>query len=115
MELITLKNEDKHTVVLSSHLVLVFEKMHCEPTKLMHGADMHIYHIRGYFCGGFIFEIFASQSSQKFPLQYMAISSCAWHIVVNALPCAWHNVVIKPNAYSNDIMPCAGKPVKGPI
>ena len=33
------------------------------------------YCIRGYFCGGFIFANSASQSSQKCPLQYMAIYS----------------------------------------
>ena len=33
------------------------------------------YSIRGYFCGGFIFVNFMSQSSQKFQLQYMAIYS----------------------------------------
>ena len=31
--------------------------------------------VRGNFCGGFIFTNFASQSSQKFPPQYMAIYS----------------------------------------
>ena len=29
--------------------------------------------IRGYFHGGFIFENFASQTSRKFPLQFMSI------------------------------------------
>ena len=33
------------------------------------------YCIHGYFRRGFIFTNFASQSSQKFPLQYMAIYS----------------------------------------
>ena len=33
------------------------------------------YCICGYFRGGFIFANFASQSSRKFPLQYMAIYS----------------------------------------
>ena len=33
------------------------------------------YWIRGYFLGGFIFANFASQSSQKFQLQYMSIYS----------------------------------------
>ena len=27
------------------------------------------------------------------PHENFHISSCTWHIVVNALPCAWHNVV----------------------
>ena len=33
------------------------------------------YCIRGYFRGGFIYANFASQSSQRFPLQYTAIYS----------------------------------------
>ena len=34
-----------------------------------------VYCIHGYFCGGFIFVNFVSQSSQKFLLHYMAIYS----------------------------------------
>ena len=34
-----------------------------------------MYCIHGYFCGDFIFVNFVSQSSRKFPLQYMAIYS----------------------------------------
>ena len=38
-------------------------------------------------------------------------SSCVWHIVVNALPCAWR-IVVKPKItlhWLNDIMPRTGK------
>ena len=40
----------------------------------MSSLGLH-YCIRGYFRSGFIFANFASQSSRKIPLQYMAIYS----------------------------------------
>ena len=57
------------------------EFCHCDwPASLcVHDACsvclIMVYCIRGYFRGGFIFANFASQTSQKFPLQFMSIYS----------------------------------------